>query len=131
MDSDSQGFVDELRKIIQDEQSVDLLSRAFLFDPQFARGRNRFAWMSQDDLVPRDDPFDDTQACTPTLHVRSRRTVLSVLLREAMTDQARAEIFPGKFDLGNRRTATDGECTYEALANELWVFRTIVTGHSG
>jgi len=82
---------------IQAEYGMDPLSRTFIFSRKFAAARNR----------------------VEVLGDSARRTVLSVLLHEAMTDEARAEIFPGRFDLGNRLIADDRECSYSGLAREL------------
>ncbi|KFX63926.1 hypothetical protein KBK24_0119765 [Burkholderia sp. K24] len=109
------SFQDEIHA----KHGVDLLSRAFLFDQKFARERNRVAELGSYNVDPLPRPFVFVQTFAPPLSVSTRRTTLSVLLREAMTDQARAEIFPGKFDLGNLRTVADEECTYEALSDEL------------
>jgi hypothetical protein len=86
-----------LRAEIRERYRVDPLSRTFLFDRKFAQARSRVALLGGS----------------------VRRTALSLFLHEAMTDKARAEVFPGAFDLGNHRVLADRECSYAELAREL------------
>jgi hypothetical protein len=111
--------VENFKKEIQAKHGVDFLSREFLFDERFARERNRVAILGAETVEAAPRPFVFIPTPAPTASVPVRRTVLSVLLRDAMTEEARAAIFPGKFDLGNFRTVGDDECSYDALADEL------------
>lgn len=88
-----------LREDIEKHYGVEPLSRSFIFDKEYAAARNRRAILSS---------FEEN------------RPMLSMLLHEAMDEKRRDEIFPGKFDIGSRRSVAEAECTYKAVLDELY-----------
>lgn len=87
-----------LRDDLEKRYGDDPLSRKFIFNKEYTAARNEYILGGPE----------------------QRRTVLSVLLHEAMDDEHRDKIFPGKFDLGSRRNVAEKECTYAAVFDELY-----------
>lgn len=81
---------------------VDLLSYDFVHDPSYLSDR-----------------------CGRVLGGEPQgRSLLRCLLHSGLSENDRARIFPGKFDLGNARLIPAEACTYEALRKELEPQRT-------
>ncbi len=74
--SDSQKKINQSKEF----QSVKLFSKEFFFDKKYAEHRSRVTTL--DGLL-------------------ARRSLLSLLIREGMTQKHRENIFPDNFDLGN------------------------------
>lgn len=91
------GLLNAIGEDLRKRYGVDPLSREFIFGAKFADDRNG-AILGGD---------------------RMRDTLLSVLLREAVSEDHRAGLFPEKFDLGSREPVSADDCTYDALAGEL------------
>jgi len=92
------------------DKRIDFFSKEYLFDRKHAEHRNQVFF------------YGGT-----TMHRRR----LSVLLREAMTEEHRKRLFPGNYDLGNMRSLLPKFCKYESkkakdttlvaeLMQELW-----------
>lgn len=94
------NFIDLVICDLQEaNDGIDLFSQEYLFEKKYAQHRTK--------VVMRGGPF---------MH-RSR---LSLLIREGMTEERRAKIFHGDFDLGNRLALPPELCTYEKLTDELY-----------
>jgi hypothetical protein len=83
----------------KDGDGIDLWSREYFFDKKYAQHRS-----------------------TMVMHSGSRlpRSLLSLLIREGMTEERREKLFPGDYDLGNRRTLPTELCSYKKLIAELY-----------
>lgn len=101
MDSDfNKFFVESLQEELE---GVDPLSSEYLFDRKYAQHRSEKEMLG---VPPR---------------LRSR---LSFLLRDCMTDDRRENIFTGPYDLGNKKTVSREDNTYEKLLSALYSDRT-------
>ncbi len=79
--------------------SLDLFSKDYFFNEQYAQHRSEV-------ILPGLTKF--------------RRSRLSILLREAMTDEKRAGIFDGKYQLGNKQQFPGKGCNEQDLADHLF-----------
>lgn len=82
----------------KDGDGIDLWSKEYFFDKKYAQHRS-----------------------TTVMHSGSLigRSLLSLLLREGMTEERRDRIFPGVYDLGNMRAVPPELCSYKKLVAEL------------
>lgn len=92
--------LDAIFDLLRKDSGVEPLSREFIFDRRHAQARNAHVL-----------------GC-----FKPHRTILSLLLHEGMDNDRRAQIFPGRFDLGSQRPVLDKECTYAALSKELFQY---------
>lgn len=90
-------LLDEWQKNIP----IDIFSKEYLFNKKHAEHRNQI-------IID----FDSSKFI--------RRSRLSILLREAMTEERRENIFDQPFDLGNMKPLPEESCTYVNLADELY-----------
>ncbi len=85
---------------IEELRDIDLFSKDFFFDQKYAKYRSQVVILGG---------------------LTEHKSILSFLIREGMTSEYREKIFSGVYDLGNMRTIPIEKCTYELLANELFV----------
>lgn len=87
---------DELVEALRNRHGVEPLSHEFIFSPTLAKARNA--------AIVGSGP---------------RRTVLSVLLYDLMTEAQRSQLYGGKFDLGSSLVVSREEQTYDELLGEI------------
>ena len=97
MDSDFNKFF--VASLQEELEGVDPFSSEYLFDRKYAQHRSEREMLG---VPPR---------------LRSR---LSFLLRDCMTDDRRENIFTGPYDLGNMKTVSREDNTYEKLMSALY-----------
>jgi hypothetical protein len=93
-------LIEQVKFALQKEgDGIDLWSKEYFFDKKYAPHRSMMV-----------------------MHSGSRlsRSLLSLLIREGMTEERREKIFSGDYDLGNTRTLLPELCSYKKLVAELY-----------
>lgn len=100
MGTSIERLIEQVKFSLQNEgDEIDLWSRDYFFDKKYAPHRSTMVMQSGS---------------------RLSRSLLSLLIREGMTEERREKIFPGDYDLGNTRTIPPELCSYKKLVAELY-----------